>query len=210
MKQYLSYLFGWGIILLTILVITPAVHATISVVPRTQEQKLCSTESSASMSAEVQQIYTKEAVVVYNSPTPTPPPTVVKQQVLAAKTSQSTDKPPSLNTDVIFNMINNYRASVGLPAFQKEDRLCELARERGPELYNEIFGTGTIHGGFYARNIPFWITENMKYGGSEQSVFDWWMGSTIHRKAIDSNFLYSCGECYGNSCVQLFTSYVPK
>jgi len=122
----------------------------------------------------------------------------------------SSTKPPSLDADRIFGMINQHRANLGLSAFEKEEKLCALAQERGHELYDEIFVNNNIHGGLYDRNLPWWITENMKYGGSEESVFNWWLSSPIHRKAIESEFTYSCGECYGNSCAQLFTSYSPK
>jgi|GEM_PF-4045529 len=120
------------------------------------------------------------------------------------------EKLPSLDADRIFTMINNYRADLGLSPYVKEEKLCSLARERGPELYDEIFVNGNIHGGLYDRDLPWWITENMKYGGSEESVFHWWLSSPIHRKAIEGDFTLSCGECFGNSCVQLFTSYTPK
>jgi hypothetical protein len=106
-------------------------------------------------------------------------------------------------------MINDHRKSLGLPEFQKEDKLCALAKERGPELPGEA-ASGAIHAGFDARNLPYWITENMKYGGSEQDVFNWWMESPLHRRAIESDAQYSCGECYGDACIQLFTSYVSK
>lgn len=125
----------------------------------------------------------------------------------ALPTSQ---KPPSLNADLIFDLINNYRATIGLPGYQKDQLLCDLAKSRGPELYNEIFVTGNIHGGLYSRNLPYWITENMKYSENEQQAIDWWLSSYIHKKAIEGNFTYACGECYGKSCIMLFTSYIKK
>lgn len=120
------------------------------------------------------------------------------------------EKPSSLSSDILLNKINAHREAIGLPAFQKDDKLCALAKERGPELYDEIFVNGNIHSGLYNRNLPYWITENMKYGPDEDDVFNWWMNSPIHRKAIEGNFTFSCGECYGHSCAQLFTSYVAK
>lgn len=116
----------------------------------------------------------------------------------------------SLNSDVIFQMINDHRTAMGLSPFEKEERLCKIADSRGPALYDEIFTTHTMHKGLYDRNYPFWITENMAHYGSEQAVFNWWLGSKIHRAAIEGNYKYSCGTCYGNSCAQLFTSYIPK
>lgn len=124
--------------------------------------------------------------------------------------SSPQEKPSnSLNPDVLFEIINNYRTSIGLPAFQKDQAICDIAKQRGPELDHEV-ETGTIHAGFYAKNLPYWATENMKYGGNEQEMFNWWMNSYIHRKAIEGNFIFSCGECFGRSCNQIFTNYVAK
>jgi uncharacterized protein YkwD len=148
---------------------------------------------------------------LFPSPTPTATPTPTPSPTAVPIKRTTGPKPPSLNPDVIFSMINQHRSEIGLPAYIKDDRLCSIATSRGPELNNEIFGGGTIHGGFYARNIPFWITENEVSQPTEQSAFDWWMHSAIHRKAIESpSFTYSCGDCWGNSCVELFTSWQPK
>ncbi len=144
------------------------------------------------------------------SPTKKPTPTIEKKDVLGSSIQAPSSKPPSLDSEKLFVMINDHRAKLGLPAFEKDEKLCQLARERGPELYDEIFKYGNIHGGLYGRNLPYWVTENMKYGPSEEEAFNWWLNSPIHRKAIESKAKYSCGECYGNSCAQLFTSYVPK
>ena len=119
--------------------------------------------------------------------------------------------PGSLNSDLLFDMINNHRASIGLPAYQKDERLCTIARDRGPDLYNEIFVNGNMHAGFYKLNLPYWATENMISLGSEQASFNWWMNSSIHRRAIESSaHTHSCGACYGNSCAQIFTAFQPK
>ena len=132
--------------------------------------------------------------------TPTPTPTPTPQGTPASR----------LNIDTIYTMMNEHRAKLGLPAYEKEDRLCELARSRGPELDNEIYGSGTIHGGLTARNIPYWLTENMISQDSEQQAFNWWLNSSIHRKAIEGDYKYACGVCQGKSCAMLFTSFTPK
>lgn len=115
----------------------------------------------------------------------------------------------TLNADVLLRIINDYRVSIGLSSLQKDKAICEIAAKRGPDLDREV-ETGTIHAGFYALNLPYWATENMKYGGNEQEIFHWWMNSPIHRKAIEGDYKYSCGECFGHSCNQIFTNYEPK
>lgn len=117
---------------------------------------------------------------------------------------------PSLNADVLFDLVNTYRAKLGLPAFIKDAALCQIAESRKPELMGEIFGGKGIHSGFRARNLPYWATENMKYGPNEQEVLQWWIGSSIHHRALVSDSKYSCSACSGHACIQLFTSYIAK
>lgn len=143
-------------------------------------------------------------------PSATPTPT---RTLLPISLTSTTPAPPpahSLNSDTILSLINAHRATKSLPPFQKEEKLCALAQSRGPELYNEIFVTKNVHAGFYSRKLPYWITENMAHYGSEEIIVKWWLGSGIHRRAIEGNYTYSCGACYGNSCAQMFTSYTPK
>jgi len=116
----------------------------------------------------------------------------------------------SLNADLILLLINVHRKGKNLEPFEKEDQLCKLASVRAPELYDEIFISGKIHKGFYDRQLPYWITENMAHYESEEHIVKWWLGSSIHRNAIEGKYKYSCGACSGNSCAQLFTNYTPK
>ncbi len=126
------------------------------------------------------------------------------------KSSSIAPPSQSLNANLIFVLINTYRKNKGLLPFEKNNQLCALAASRGPELYNEIFGTGYVHEGLYNRNLPYWITENMAHYSSEEHMVNWWLGSFVHKAAIEGNYTYSCGVCFGNSCAQLFTNFSPK
>lgn len=140
---------------------------------------------------------------------PTTTPVVDLGDYLSASTS-ATNKIMSLNPDLILQLINLHRKSKSLAPFKKDTQLCELAEARAPELHDEIFSTKRLHEGLYNRNIPFWITENMAHYPSEEIIVNWWLNSAIHRAAIEGDSTYSCGACYGDSCAQLFTSYMPK
>jgi uncharacterized protein YkwD len=165
------------------------------------------------------------------TPVPTPEPTKapVKKAVLASEsTAKSPEKKadknevsleipkttastqPTLNADLVFQMINDHRTKLGLTPFEKEAKLCSLAEYRRPQLHNEIFGSGYVHQGLRNMNLPYWITENMAGYGSEQANFNWWLRSSLHRSAIEGNYKYSCGACDNTTCAQLFTSYIPK
>lgn len=141
--------------------------------------------------------------------TPTPTPTVTLERYIPSPQPSPTIT-QSLNADLILQLVNLHRKQMNLPAYEKDPELCKLADSRAPELNYEIFGGGTVHAGLYSRNIPYWITENMASYPSEDAVVNWWLGSPIHRAAIEGNYKYSCGACSGNSCAQLFTSWVPK
>lgn len=139
---------------------------------------------------------------------------VVTMPVVSPTTAPTVNTAPipqssSLNAEVVFDLINKYRNSIGLASFEKNDELCSLAASRGPELAGEV-ASGALHSGLYSRNLPYWVTENMKYGGDEQEVLRWWLNSPIHRAAIEGNYKYSCGVCVGDTCEQLFTNFVPK
>lgn len=141
-------------------------------------------------------------------PSPTPTPTVIP--VYTATASAVEIPGQSLNPERIFQLINAHREELHLPPFQKHDYLCKLANDRKPELYNEIFGTAYVHQGLYDRNLPYWITENMASYPTEEKIVSWWLNSTIHRRAIEGPYTYSCGACSGNSCTQLFTNFVSR
>lgn len=139
---------------------------------------------------------------------PTAVPTVIQRTLVNITTAPAPER--SLNPDLILQLINRHRQTKNLAAFQKDEQLCKLAQSRAPELYNEIFVSKSVHNGLYARSLPYWITENMAHYDSEEYIVSWWLRSWVHRAAIEGDKLYSCGACSGNSCTQLFTSYIPK
>lgn len=147
----------------------------------------------------------------------TPPPT---PKVIVSEVEITTPSPTVIvaeqnvthlgnNPDVIFDLINAHRASIGKPAFIKDEALCSLAQTRSNELASEM-NRGVLHSGLYNRNLGYWVTENAKTGGDENETVRWWLNSGIHRSAIQSDYVYSCGGCAGKNCSQLFTSFDPK
>ncbi len=113
------------------------------------------------------------------------------------------------SSDAIFELINQHRTSIGKVPFIKDEALCSLSQTRSNELANEM-SRGVLHSGLYNRNLGYWVTENAKTGGDEKETVRWWLNSPIHRSAIQSDYVYSCGGCTGNNCSQLFTSFDPK
>jgi uncharacterized protein YkwD len=107
-------------------------------------------------------------------------------------------------------MVNDHRSKLGLPVFEKEDRVCQMVASRAPQVYDEVFKDGPMHKGFKALNLPYWATENIAAYDSIEKNFDFWLRDDIHRKAIESAAKYSCVACSGTYCSQIFTSFVPK
>lgn len=150
---------------------------------------------------------------IFETPTVTPvqtatPPTPVANQ--GAVDNLPADKTENLNTDLIFDLTNAHRTSIGKPLFQKDAALCQLAQIRSTELYDELFVKGGLHSGLYNRNLPYLVVENAKYGSNEAGTLRWWLNSPVHRASIENNYTYSCVACVGTQCSQLFTSYTPR
>ena len=141
--------------------------------------------------------------------TPTPDQTPTATTAPANYTPAPQGNPGGLNAAVLFSMVNAYRASKGLPAFQQDAKTCSLAQERAPAVAGEV-ASGNMHAGLKAMNLPYWNTENIISMNSEQAAFSWWINDPIHHAAIVSNQTYSCVACSGNSCAEEFTSYAPK
>lgn len=160
---------------------------------------------------------------VKSTPKPTIEPT--KKPTETAKPSATpTDKPKvespapttapktvagGLNADKIFDLVNQYRVSKGLPAQVKDDKVCALAQSRAPEIYNEIYG-GVMHSGLKKRNLDYRNMENIISMRTEEEAVRWWINDYIHRVQMEADNKYSCVACSGNSCAQEFTNYEPK
>src|SRR6266568_1163657 len=141
--------------------------------------------------------------------TPTPQPTTPVTTIPTNYSPAPQANPGGLNASDIFGMVNSYRASLGLPAFQEDTKTCSLAQQRAPQVAGEV-ASSTMHAGLKALNLPYWNTENIISMNSDQGAFNWWINDPIHHDAIVSHATYSCVACSGNSCAEEFTSYVAK
>lgn len=154
------------------------------------------------------------------TPTPSPkkasptPSVIVAEVKIAEPTptvivSEQTVTHVGNNPDVVMNLVNAHRATLGKPAFIKDDALCSLAQTRSNELAGEG-ANGTLHAGLYSRNLGYWATENAKIGGDEAETVRWWLNSSIHRSQIQSDYVNACVGCTGKNCALVFTNYTPK
>lgn len=115
-----------------------------------------------------------------------------------------------LSAEVLFNLVNQYRVNIGLSAFQKDERVCAISASRAPEIDREIYGTDSMHAGFFARNLPYFATETIISTRTEQGALIWWLNSPVHRSIILGNYTYACLACAGRSCNMTLTNFEPK
>lgn len=133
-----------------------------------------------------------------------------KEDVVVAPVALTPVHTATLSADMLFGMVNAHRASLALPAFEKEAQVCSVAEARKQGIADEIYNGLPMHSGFYNMNLPYWATENMIYQHTEQEALTWWLNSPVHRSAIEGNYKYACGVCNGEVCNMVFTSYDPK
>jgi uncharacterized protein YkwD len=172
-------------------------HQTIKPTNKVQKTPTGTTPTVAISSTTTSQ---PKAETTTPTPSAAPQPTAVQQLQLSNG---------GLNADKLFSMSNSYRQSKGLSQLQKDDRACQVAASRAPEIAAEIAG-GHMHSGIRARNLPYWNSEIIITMRTEEEAFNWWINDTIHREAIEGNYTYSCTACSGNACVQEFTNFQAK
>lgn len=157
------------------------------------------------------------------SPTATPKPekksiTTPSYQTPTTQTAtqQATTIPESpeykkeLDASILFGLVNEYRIQNNLAPFQEDARICSIAQDRAPQLYNEILGNSWMHKGFQELTLSYWATENIIYEFTEQKALNWWKNSPIHNSALLGNYQYSCIKCQGNTCAEIFTNFQEK
>lgn len=102
----------------------------------------------------------------------------------------------------LFELINEWRMSKNLPIYTKDERLCEIARDRSDD---EVFS----HTAFYEKysSFPYKIQENLgRCFDSEQYMLNCWLFSKPHRQTLEKPYTHSCVVC-DRQCVQIFSSF---
>lgn len=130
------------------------------------------------------------------------------QTVASASTVTPDTTDYALNPDVLFNLVNQHRSAIGLSQVQKEDRVMQVAQDRAPELFDEIFVNGNMHAGFNARQLPYHSSEIIIYYNTEEGAMQWWLHSPVHKGIIqDGSYTHAGIACSGKSCTMIFASF---
>lgn len=120
---------------------------------------------------------------------------------------------PSPTPDVIekssvWDLVQRWRADNGLPMYQQNDRVCEIAQQR----LNEV-KTNWSHDGFrwerFCPNGDCLLSENLaRKFSTEQSVLDGWLSSSSHRANLQKDYQYACIATDGNYVVHILGNFV--
>lgn len=140
------------------------------------------------------------------SPSPSP---LVSSTPALTPIPASSNVPLSGNSQRLFDMVNDYRKTKGLPIFEKDEKICALTEKRAPQVNDEL-SSGNLHKGFKELNLPYWASENIAAYLSIEENLHFWLSDYIHKKAIESDAKFSCVSCSGFSCSQIFTSFLQK
>lgn len=127
-------------------------------------------------------------------------------RVFSVEQKSSSTPPPKIELDsnILFQLVNNWRTQKGYRVYVQDDRLCKIALDRADDILPDD------HKGLYEKygSYPYVISENTTYGYStEQAALDGWLGSSGHLENLEKLYSASCIKCYKLSCVEIFSSF---
>lgn len=138
--------------------------------------------------------------------------TVVKTRSSSNLIPQKQIKEIKIDENKLFNLVNTWRKSVNLTEYIKDDRLCEIAKDRADDEFD--------HQGFidkYSNNPNYpkiAMQENLSTAYDEfgrafnnNQIFYGWLSSAPHRETLEKPYKYSCIVC-DEQCVEIFGNYL--
>lgn len=105
-----------------------------------------------------------------------------------------------INPLIVYNQVNDYRASNELKPLMFDEKLCVVARVRAEQVQSDL-----SHNGFKQeiKKIKYKrIGENLaKNFSSETSMVRAWIKSEPHREILLKKYTKQCLVCNNNHCV---------
>lgn len=111
----------------------------------------------------------------------------------------------NLDSDKLFQLVNEWRTQNGYQPYIVDERLCKIASDRADDLINDF-----SHQDLYDKysNYPYVMQENIVHSETSESVaLKWWLNSPSHLAGLQKPYVYSCIRCYKNDCSQIFSSF---
>lgn len=114
---------------------------------------------------------------------------------------------PTMDQQRLWDHIQMWRRSQGLPEYIEDSFLCSIADKRIQEIQ-----TNFSHDKFYEKidcEQSCKLGENINSGYSKaQSALNGWLNSPLHRAALESTeYTHSCVRSMGDKSVQIFGHY---
>lgn len=112
-------------------------------------------------------------------------------------------EPVVLSSDKLWSLVQEWRHSEGLLPYTKDQRLCNIARDR-------IKAGDDDHGGFYAQfsSSPYELSENSVWHTTDEAgALKSWLKSPRHHEALLRPYKYSCLVTDGNNALQIFSNF---
>lgn len=136
------------------------------------------------------------------TPTPIPTPTLTP-------TPTPIPRPKVLDGGRLFNLVNEYRTSLGLSTLLWYHPLCEYAKERSLEIEqdfsHEEFAKDATSGGLLTV-CPGCegFAENLAYGfQTEEAALQGWINSPGHKKILEGDWNVACAWFKANKYVSM-------
>jgi uncharacterized protein YkwD len=113
----------------------------------------------------------------------------------------------SLSREKLWEIIQKWRVSQNLSKYIEAKSLCKIAEQRVVDLKGKS-GDNFNHSLFLKRysTLPYKVSENITGGFSEKAILSSWLESSSHRKALKSDWKYSCVAVGKDYAVQIFSN----
>lgn len=133
-------------------------------------------------------------------------PKIMPSTKLVTPTLIPAPSPYPFSEDKLWSLVNDWQTSQGWKPYIKDQRLCDLADIRLEETSKDW-----SHNGFFAHSKDFVninLGENLARDYiTEETTLKAWLKSPSHKKNLTSPYTYSCIQCEGDRCVQLFGNF---
>lgn len=144
----------------------------------------------------------KNGFVSINSQTEAKPTPVTSSTPKPTVTPLPSPTPVNLNSEKVWDLVQEWRKSEGRSEYTRDERLCKIAEDRthDPDDNHKTFVEK------YS-DYPSPIQENaIYYANSEEQAFNSWLNSSPHLATLKKPWEYSCIKCSGTTCIQIFSN----
>ncbi len=127
-----------------------------------------------------------------------------KQSVIIAPTITPISAPKEISSDKLLTLVNEWRVSEDRQPYVKDERLCNIAKDR---VEND--SPMDNHEGFIRKysSYPYAIQENLVTETSEAKMLTRWLNSVPHHETLNKPYTHTCIACKEHYCSQIFSSF---